>query len=183
MATNGKSHMERGKPSGELDKEWGSRGPFPFSSLLLFTLSFALFYTKRPSGYLFVVPWRDKKRACRIYMILLNLHKSRFCLAVSEVKLKERFSHQKLRNFLNGYKLFPRNNEKQYLVTIFIVEKQYLVIYVRYIRTRWQSATCSTSCKELQRKYLVVFCENRPDPNRLETWKYNRLITTNKTSR
>ena len=130
MATNGKSHMERGKPSGELDKEWGSRGPFPFSSLLLFTLSFALFYTKRPSGYLFVVPWRDKKRACRIYMILLNLHKSRFCLAVSEVKLKERFSHQKLRSFLNGYKLFPRNNEKQYLVTIFIVEKQYLVTYM-----------------------------------------------------
>ena len=71
-----------------------------------------------------------KKRACRIYMILLSLHKSRFCLAVSEVKLKERFSHQKLRNFLNGYKLFLRNNEKQCLVTIFIVEKQYLVTYM-----------------------------------------------------
>ena len=54
-------------------------------------------------------------------MILLSLHKSRFCLAVSEVKLKERFSHQKLRNFLNGYKLFPRNNEKQYLVTYMYV--------------------------------------------------------------
>ena len=182
MATNGKSHMERGKPSGELDKEWGSRGPFPFSSLLLFTLSFALFYTKRPSGYLFVVPWRDKKRACRIYMILLNLHKSRFCLSVSEVertsqppefaKLSERIQvvSKKQRETIFSYNIYCRE-------TIFSY------IYVRYIRTRWQSATCSTSCKELQRKYLVVFCENRPDPNRLETWKYNRLITTNKTSR
>ena len=123
-----------------------------------------------------IAPGRERKRACRIYMIILSLHKSRFCLTVSEVKFKERFRHQNLRNVLNGYKWFPMATK------YFLVHKQYLVTYVRYICTRWQSAS-STSCKELQRQYLVVFCENRPHPNPLETWKYNRLITTNKTSR
>ena len=104
------------------------------------------------------------KRACRIYTILLSLHKSRFCLSVSEVKLKEPFRHQNLRNLLNGYKLFPM------ATTYFVVQKQYLITYVRYIRTRWQPATRSTSCEKLKRQYLVVFFENRPDPNWLETW-------------
>lgn len=77
-------------------------------------------------------------------MIILSLHKSRFCLSVSEVKLKKRFSHQNLRNFLNGHKLFPM------ATTYFVVEKQYLVTHVRYIGTRWQPATRSTSCKKTE---------------------------------
>ena len=148
--------------------------PFPISSLLLLTLSFAFFYTKKPSGYLFVAPGRDKKERVEFTWCFSVYTKAD---SVCEVKFKERFRHQNLQNFLNGYKWFPMATK------YFLVEKQYLVTYVRYIRTRWQPATRSTSCKKLKRQYLVVFCENRPHPNRLETWKYNRLITTNKTSR
>ena len=174
--------MERVKPSGELNKEWGSRRPFPFPFFCFSPCHLPFSTPKSPQAFncKFMASnhcsWARRKGACRIYMIILSLHKSRFCLTVSEVKFKERFRHQNLRNVLNGYKWFPMATK------YFLVHKQYLVTYVRYICTRWQSAS-STSCKELQRQYLVVFCENRPHPNPLETWKYNRLITTNKTSR
>ena len=55
MAANGESEKSEENQAGI---DWGIRGrPFLISSLLLFTLSFAFFYTKKPSGYLFANLW------------------------------------------------------------------------------------------------------------------------------
>ena len=55
MAPNGESKKNE---ENQERIDWGvRRRPFLISSLLLFTLSFAFFYTKKPSGYLFAHLW------------------------------------------------------------------------------------------------------------------------------